>query len=423
MRGILAQVAVCVALVFCVNAQGQMVKIYKSTLGQETAGSSGQPIYFGGPGAGTASVTVMVNDNDRYQRIDRLMSSPHCHSQSSPTAHASPTMGQSQCDAGQSQQDKEKSLAKEARRVLFEPLREGARSVLVWNQELGPDESASSNQCGPCKNMLTIDDQTSSDGSSLDYALLLHVSDFVVHNARRIASDASALGTLDDVAFRNPDGSIVLVTANSGSTALAFNVDWSGRMFTYEQAAGSVVTFTWKPKAMFVSLEPSRTALSILPGESASLKLNVWPMENGVPGVSLRCEGAPPMSACDVTPERVAFKPPEHPTAKISISTTAPQKKSGRLKGEAGLLASCAFLSVLPIGYLVTTRRKTRSRVASCLLCLSICLCLPALSCGDNIDDPAAGGTPPGTYQLTIIATPDVGPLTQIAIPLEIRSR
>jgi glucosylceramidase len=47
---------------------------------------------------------------------------------------------------------------------------------------------------------------------------------------------------VDDVAFRNPDGSIVLVAYNNGTTASRFGVAWKGRALTYTLPAGAMVT-------------------------------------------------------------------------------------------------------------------------------------------------------------------------------------
>ncbi len=50
----------------------------------------------------------------------------------------------------------------------------------------------------------------------------------------------------EDVAFQNPDGSIVLFALNSGSAPGTFSVSWKGTYFNYTLPAQSVVTFEWK---------------------------------------------------------------------------------------------------------------------------------------------------------------------------------
>jgi glucosylceramidase len=63
-------------------------------------------------------------------------------------------------------------------------------------------------------------------------------------HTRRVASTVD--GTIHDVAFRNPDGSLVLVLVNDdwGTGSQAFNVRIGGRAFSCELAAGAVATLT-----------------------------------------------------------------------------------------------------------------------------------------------------------------------------------
>jgi glucosylceramidase len=52
-------------------------------------------------------------------------------------------------------------------------------------------------------------------------------------------------GNAWNVAFRNPDGSLLVVVVNDdwGTTAQRFNVSAPGRSFSYELPAGAVATF------------------------------------------------------------------------------------------------------------------------------------------------------------------------------------
>jgi glucosylceramidase len=50
---------------------------------------------------------------------------------------------------------------------------------------------------------------------------------------------------LDDVAFRNPDGSLVLVAYNNAPGPTQFAVSWRQKTFTYELPAQGTVTFVW----------------------------------------------------------------------------------------------------------------------------------------------------------------------------------
>ncbi|MGA2857927.1 MAG: glycoside hydrolase family 30 beta sandwich domain-containing protein [Candidatus Sulfotelmatobacter sp.] len=53
-------------------------------------------------------------------------------------------------------------------------------------------------------------------------------------------------GSIEDVAFQTPDGSIVLLVLNSASSAGTFTVSYKGQSFNYTLPAGAVATFSWK---------------------------------------------------------------------------------------------------------------------------------------------------------------------------------
>ena len=70
-------------------------------------------------------------------------------------------------------------------------------------------------------------------------------SRFVQPGAQRIASTTTS--ALDDVAFRNPDGSEVLVVDNTSSATQPFTVSWDGQSFSSTLPAGAVATYKWTP--------------------------------------------------------------------------------------------------------------------------------------------------------------------------------
>ena len=73
---------------------------------------------------------------------------------------------------------------------------------------------------------------------TVDYVAEAHVSKFVVPGAYRIESNAFEQGSLEGVAFRNPDGSIVLLVLNGSYQPMSFNVEWQGQYFSSSLQAG-----------------------------------------------------------------------------------------------------------------------------------------------------------------------------------------
>ena len=87
-----------------------------------------------------------------------------------------------------------------------------------------------------------------SDGTyepTIDYYSLGHLSRFVRKGAVRIASTDLSAQNLDNVAFKNPDGSKVLVVMNNQADARKVNVKGPEGVATLDIPAYSVVSFVW----------------------------------------------------------------------------------------------------------------------------------------------------------------------------------
>jgi len=74
-----------------------------------------------------------------------------------------------------------------------------------------------------------------------------HASKFVTQGAVRIASDEPAGTQLKDVAFRNPNGSVVLYALNLGKEGQGVRIVFHDKSVVTTIPQGSVATFVWKP--------------------------------------------------------------------------------------------------------------------------------------------------------------------------------
>ena len=85
----------------------------------------------------------------------------------------------------------------------------------------------------------------------MDFTALAHASNSVAPGAVRIDSTAFEQDRLESVAFCNPDGSIVLLVLNGGTTAATFNLSWKDKYASYHLDPAAVATFRWPshPKA------------------------------------------------------------------------------------------------------------------------------------------------------------------------------
>ena len=138
------------------------------------------------------------------------------------------------------------NLAWTAQHLIVGATRHWARGVLMWNLALDEAHGPHLGGCGNCRGVVTIDSRDSSIVRNEEYYAFGHASRFVRPGARRIASSTTA--DVANVAFRNTDGSMVLVVVNPVDAPRAFAVRIGARGFTYTLPAKSVATFRWRPR-------------------------------------------------------------------------------------------------------------------------------------------------------------------------------
>ncbi|MCU1269901.1 MAG: Glucan endo,6-beta-glucosidase [Acidobacteriaceae bacterium] len=135
-----------------------------------------------------------------------------------------------------------------AEHLLIGATRNWARSVSLWNLALDQNSGPRNGTCANCRGVVTIDDSVSpaSVTFNVEYYILGHLGKFVLPGAHRIDSNTFGAGSIEDVAFQNPDGSIVLLVLNSASGAETFTVSFKGQSFNYTLPIGALATFNWK---------------------------------------------------------------------------------------------------------------------------------------------------------------------------------
>jgi glucosylceramidase len=134
------------------------------------------------------------------------------------------------------------------RNLVLGATRNWAKSVVNWNIALDPQGGPHVGGCTTCTGVLTINP----DGTvvrNAEYYTLGHLARFVKPGAVRIASTSFGTtgwnGQVMDTAFRNPDGSTVLVAHNENDSPQTFAVREGGRGFTYTLPGGALATFVW----------------------------------------------------------------------------------------------------------------------------------------------------------------------------------
>ena len=210
---------------------------------------------------------IMVFDHnwDMIDFPDKLLSDPkaaefsagtatHCYG-GSPEAQTKlhdhfPTKGiwLTECSGGEWQKG---NLLVAQADLIIETTRNWGQSVVLWNLALDQNHAARLGGCADCRGVVTIDHSKSPTAvtPTVDFTALAHASNFVAPGALRIDSVASEESPLKHGAFRNSDGSIVLLALNPSESAIIFSVAWQSEYATYTLQPRAVVTFHWPPKS------------------------------------------------------------------------------------------------------------------------------------------------------------------------------
>lgn len=136
-----------------------------------------------------------------------------------------------------------------ARNLIIGATRNWAETVINWNVALDPTGGPHVGGCGTCTGIVTVGpgDTVVNDA---EYYTLGHLARFVQPGAVRIASTSFGTtgwnGQIMDVAFRNPDGSTVLVAHNENDNPQTFAVQEGSQSFTYTLPGGALATFVWR---------------------------------------------------------------------------------------------------------------------------------------------------------------------------------
>lgn len=149
-----------------------------------------------------------------------------------------------ECSGGGWEPASDPALLHMSRELLIGSVRGWSRGVLLWNLALDPKGGPHLGGCDNCRGVVTIGPQGSITRND-EYYVLAHASRFVRPGAERIESSETQ-GGLANVAFLNPDGSIVLIAANSTPDPRHARVREGGLSFQLQMPGRSLVTYTWR---------------------------------------------------------------------------------------------------------------------------------------------------------------------------------
>jgi glucosylceramidase len=123
--------------------------------------------------------------------------------------------------------------------------RNGSRSYNAWVTMIdhqGKPNVSGFHDCDPT--IIVLNRDKLQPEYRADYYIYGQFMKFIPAGALRIAT-SECTGPASNVAFKNPDGSRVLVVANAGPKPREFAVSWNDSVFTAALPAKSVATFRW----------------------------------------------------------------------------------------------------------------------------------------------------------------------------------
>ena len=159
-------------------------------------------------------------------------------------------------------------IADPVKELIIGAPRNWSKNVILWNLAADPlnDPHTDDGGCSMCQGAITIDGNKVS--WNIAYYTVAHAAKFVRPGAVRIASTYPGNATvtvtndeeqpdilratsitnadvLPNVAFKTPEGKIVLIVANDRNTHQSFRIQYKGMMTEAKLDAGAVGTYVW----------------------------------------------------------------------------------------------------------------------------------------------------------------------------------
>ncbi len=136
-----------------------------------------------------------------------------------------------------------KDIFEHIQNLIIGASRNWSRTVIEWNLAANStyDPHTDRGGCDRCLGAVSIDGDKVKRNPA--YYIIAHAAKFVRPGSKRIASNIA--GDLENVAFKNPAGNVVLVVLNTGKQATKFEVKAGKKVFTTKLNPGAVGTYVF----------------------------------------------------------------------------------------------------------------------------------------------------------------------------------
>jgi hypothetical protein len=226
-----------------------------------------------------------------------------------------------------------------------------------------------------------------------------------------VATSAVDFGTLSNCTNSVPPNANCTIGVFFDPTASGTR---SGTLTITDNATGSPQTVTLAGTGQDFSMAPTSSAsATVSPGQSTTYNLTVAPGGGFNQTVTLSCTGAPDLGTCSVSPASVTLSGTSSSTATVTVTTTASTTGLMQPIGmppNGGALRSAAFLAMFGLMLLsiqTSWRRITGRQRVTCGFAFLMPIALVAIpGCsGSSSNSHGTGGTPAGSYNLTVTGT------------------
>jgi glucosylceramidase len=127
---------------------------------------------------------------------------------------------------------------------LIEKLRNWASGYNAWVTILDDNGKPNNGPFDASRTLITLNPATGKPTEHFDFFLYGHFMKFIQRGAVRV--DSSSLRGAPNVAFRNPDGNLVLVVATAGGSEQKFAIQNAGHSVSASLPARSIGTYLWR---------------------------------------------------------------------------------------------------------------------------------------------------------------------------------
>jgi hypothetical protein len=239
-------------------------------------------------------------------------------------------------------------------------------------------------------------------------------------NTGNAAMTVTSIASSGDFAGTNNCGSSVAANASctiSVTFAATAGGARTGALTLTDSSLGGNQSVALSGTGQDFSLTAASSSASVSPGQTASYTLTLTPQGGFDQAVSLSCAGlsSSAEASCTLSPSQVT--PSGAATVTVTVTTTAASQllpitlpRPG-LPGGRGEWVLIALMGLAGMSWL-KRRQPVRLRVAILAACMALMLAMAACGGGGSTSVTTSGGSPAGSYPLTVTGTATSGSTT-----------